>query len=223
MRKLMLFICIAAVIVATLAFSVWTWGSITDECSVLQTIDLGDVRVQIVDDTCKEGLPHTTDARTIRMTASIWGDPKRSDEIMTHERVHLRQKSALADWNKFYADAWGYKCVARAPADIPRELVARLRPNPDTADAPWAIWRDRWIFFPAFTENGTLRDAEVIVWDTEHHRQTQIPDNWRALFCGSGGCPHQYEHPHEISAEWLTARSDAPAAAQLYKWNSAVL
>ena len=211
MRKVL----IVGIIIVLLAISVWAWNY--DECSVIQTISVDGATVQIVDGACKEGLPHTTDARTIRMTADVWGDPRRRAEIMTHERVHLRQKSDLGAWAKFYAGAWGYKCYARPPADIPRELVERLRPNPDTADAPWAVWRDRWVFFPAYSENASLRGAEVIVWDTELHRQVPLPDAWRALFCGRA-CPHQYEHPHEISAEWLTARSDAAASGPLYKW-----
>ena len=117
---------------------------------------------------------------------------------------------------------WEYECLAAAPAGVPVSLAARLRPNPDTADAPWALWRGRWLFFPVSLSEGALRDAEVVVWDVLAGRRVPIPAEWRAEFCeGAGGsrCPQQFEHPHEISAEWLTTRSAvAPAAAKLFAW-----
>ena len=188
-----------------------------DDCSVLQTIDLGGgARVQIVDDACKEGLPHTTDKHTIRMTRGIWESDRR-EEILRHERAHLAQRGSLRDWYDFYKGAWGYTCSASPPSGLPAEYIARLRPNPDTADSPWALWRNRWLFFPAYTAAGTLKDAEVIVWDTEMHRESPIPDAWRSFFCEGDICPHQYEHPHEISAEWITTPIKSKAAKLLEK------
>lgn len=212
-----------AILIAVVAI-VWYCSNLRkyDDCTVLQTIDLSDAVVEIVNDGCKEGLPHTTGPHTIRMTRSVWEGPRRY-EILAHERVHLAQKSrSAAEWRQFYTDAWGYTCLGNPPTEVPAELVARLRPNPDTADSPWAIWRGRWLFFPAFRDDGTLRGAEVIVWDLENHRQIGgPPESWQAAFCGSGRCPHQYEHPHEISAEWLAggrASTTAPAAAKLFAW-----
>lgn len=195
-----------------------------DECSVLQTIDLsGSERIEIVNDVCKEGLPHTTDRHTIRMVRSIW-EGKRRDEVLRHERVHLKQKQNLAEWYEFYRRAWEYECLSAAPPGLSAELKARLRPNPDTADAPWALWRRRWLFFPAFKTSAptSLKDAEVRVWDMETHRLVEIPEEWRSAFCGSLGCPRQYEHPHEIAAEWHTDKvrlfNDAPAAGAFFAW-----
>lgn len=194
-----------------------------DDCTVLQTINLGAARVEIVNDACKEGLPHTTGPHTIRMTREVWDGPRR-DVILAHERIHLAQKCPRrgAAWRDFYARAWDFMCSVDPPRGVPAELVARLRPNPDTSDAPWAVWRRRWLFFPAFGAEGSLRDAEIIVWDLENHRQVNIPDEWRAEFCGDGGmCPNQYEHPHEISAEWLAAPTGSvksSAASKLFAW-----
>ena len=213
-------------LLAVVGFVAWVFRRVVegaDECTVLQTISLPDADVQIVDSACKEGLPHTTGPHTIRMTRSIWDGPRR-EEILTHERVHLAQKSrSAAEWRDFYERAWDYKCFAAPPPGVPVELRARLRPNPDTSDSPWAVWRGRWLFFPAFGDDGSLRDAEVIVWDLENHRQADIPAEWRDAFCGPEGCPHQYEHPHEISAEWLAARAHgttikSPAAVKLFAW-----
>lgn len=219
----------AAAVVVVIAWVYMRVVESYDECTVLQTIPIGDARVEIVDNKCKEGLPHTTGPQTIRMTRGTWDGPRRA-EILTHERVHLAQKQrgGAEAWRDFYEREWGYKCYADPPSGIPADLVARLRPNPDTSDSPWAVWRGRWLFFPAFTTAGSLRDAEVIVWDLENHRQTAIPAEWRDAFCGQdsgseGGCPHQYEHPHEISAEWLAVVGHgqtvtAPAAVKLFAW-----
>ncbi len=208
-------------LIGAVAVAVWLYRQLRarDDCTVLQTIRLNDAEVEIVDDGCKEGLPHTTGPRTIRMTRSLWEGARRA-EILKHERVHLAQKShSAAEWRDFYEHSWEYKCYAAPPPGIPADLVARLRPNPDTSDSPWAVWRRRWLFFPAFGAEGSLRDAEVIVWDLENHRQADIPAEWRDAFCGTEGCPHQYEHPHEISAEWLAAgKSTASAAAKLFTW-----
>jgi hypothetical protein len=188
-------------------------------CAVLQTIHLPDCKIEIVDDDCQEGLPHTTDSKTIRMIRSVWDGPRRN-AILDHERVHLSQKSMRDAWSDFYKSSWGYKCVSTPPSSIPADLITRLRPNPDTSDSPWAIWRDRWVFFPAFSADGTLRGAEILVWDLATKKLVPRPILWEAEFCGTGTCPHQYEHPHEISAEWLAATDDirAPAAAKLFAW-----
>lgn len=217
MNRILLFIISVGVLI-------WIFSRLrnADDCTVLQTIPLDYATIEIVNDQCKEGLPHTTGPRTVRMVRSIWDGPRR-DSVLKHERVHLSQKSHTAEeWRRFYEREWGYTCFQNAPPGVPAELRARLRPNPDTSDSPWAVWRDRWLFFPAFGNDGSLRKAEVIVWDLENHRQVGIPDGWRDAFCARGDCPFQYEHPHEISAEWLTAGSDvvkAPAAAKLFAWN----
>lgn len=191
-----------------------------DDCVVLQTIKLDDIIIEIVDEQCKEGLPHTTGPQVVRMTRNAWNGPRR-DAILRHERVHLAQKGSNAvDWFKFYENMWDYKCTSIPPVDIPAELVAARRPNPDTDNCPWAIWRNRYVFFPAFSSDKTLRGAEVIIWDLVEGRRTSIPESWRAEFCGNGDCPHQYEHPHEISAEWLTENTaKTPAAYKLFAWN----
>ena len=220
----MIALIILFVLLGVFVYIVWRQSHSIAEplfgCTVLQTIPLGDgVRVEIVGTECAEGLPHTTDARTIRMTAADWKGPRR-DHILKHEYVHLSQKSAAKGWEDFYKNEWGYKCLRSPPPDVPRELVAALRPNPDTSVAPWALWRDRWLFFPTFVEDDrSLRGAKVRVWDRAARRLLDAPpDDWRNLFCDRSGCPHQYEHPHEIAAEWIAGGSDAPAARKLFEW-----
>jgi hypothetical protein len=159
------------------------------------------------------------------MTRRVWESDQR-ESILRHEHVHCDQKSDLARWRRFYAKAWGYECQKAPPASLPAKWLPLLRPNPDTADAPWAVWRDRWVFFPVSagkTADGQLklRDARVAIWDLK--TQTMMyepPAEWRTEFCeGPDGsvCPTQYEHPHELAAEFLTTRSsNAPAATKLF-------
>jgi hypothetical protein len=125
--------------------------------------------------------------------------------IMKHERVHLEQKRNPEKWYEYYRRVWDYECSKIPPQGIPQHYIRNLRPNPDTADSPWAIWRGRWVFFPVFDESRTLKSAPVIVWDLKEKRRVNIPDEWKQIFCKDGICPNQYEHPHEISAVLITA------------------
>ena len=183
-----------------------------DDCHVLEKRTLSDGTVlEIVNDACKEGMPHTTTKETVRMTRGVLNSSK-YDEIMTHERVHLDQKTRPAFWRSLVSRIWSYELYKTAPAGVPAE---QIRPNPDTDAAPWAVWRGRYVFFAAFGDDKTLKSAPVRIWDLEERRFTEIPPEWRKQFCGDTDCPHQYEHPYELAAEYITHTSQAPAAAAL--------
>ena len=126
-----------------------TEGFAGNECEVLRRIPTNNGVIEIVNSTCKEGLPHTTDSETIRMTDALWNSP-RKDEILVHERIHLDQKRAPHLWEEFYRDVWNYKISANPPPELPPSIVRNLRPNPDTPDKPWATWRRRYVFFPVY-------------------------------------------------------------------------
>lgn len=174
------------------------------KCKVIYTIQTENGIVKIVNSQCKEGLPHTTDSNTIIMTESIWNSNNK-ETILKHERVHLDQKRNPQKWYEYYKREWDYECYKQPPLGIPNEYINKLRPNPDTTDSPWAIWRNRWVFFPIFNETNTLKNADIIVWDLQTQKRVNIPDEWKNKFCKNGECPNQYEHPHEISAVWITA------------------
>jgi hypothetical protein len=171
-------------------------------------------RLEIVADDCKEGLPHTTTSTTVRMTQSI-ADSSRFHEIMTHERVHLDQKTRPDYWRSLVKRIWAYDLYDTAPRGVPADVVAKLRPNPDTEAAPWAVWRGRYVFFPAYGDDKRLSTAKARIWDLEEGRLTEEPPEWRAQFCFEGTRPHQWEHPYEIAAEYKTHPSQCPAAAAL--------
>ena len=183
-----------------------------NDCAILRSIPTENGIVEIIDETCQEGLSHTTDSETIRMTEASWNS-KRRDEILVHERVHLDQKRYPEAWKDFYHRVWNYETSNNPPSEI---TAAKLRPNPDTSKEPWALWRRRYLFFPIFDdENPTLRHAPVKIWDMFTKSYVDIPAEWKAEFCDEGGCPHQYEHPHELAAELLTNSSQSKAANAL--------
>jgi hypothetical protein len=189
------------------------------DCKVVTTISTPDGLVEIIDPKCKEGLPHTTDKNTIRMTKSIW-DSHRRDEVLVHERIHLSQKQDPEIWAEFYRRYWDYEIFAQPPTSIPQKYIDNLRPNPDTDNAPWAVWRKRYLFFPNYENPAlpTLKNPEILVWDIQEKRVVSVPAEWSALFCVDGICPNQYEHPHELSAEFLTKHNQSVAGKQLAEW-----
>ncbi len=184
-----------------------------DACTVLRRINTEDGVIEIVDSVCKEGLPHTTGPNTIRMTETAYNDP-RQKRTLIHERVHLDQRRRRDEWIQFYKREWDYKVVR----DPPVSALADARPNPDTEDAPYAIWKDRYVFYPAYSANRTLKGAVVRIWDLKTGAFVQVPEAWRAFFCDGNACVHQYEHPHEIAAEYIAEGSAAPAAQKLFAW-----
>lgn len=213
----------AGVLLAALAVGLaWWWAFAPigdDRCVILrrEADAATGATIEIVDATCQEGLPHTTDGRTIRMTEEVWVSERRGS-VLKHERVHLDQKTHPREWEAFYEREWEYTVSERPPPGLPATLSTALRPNPDTAGRPWALWRGRWLFFPEAA--GRLKDAPVRVWDTDHAIETTPPPEWTAFFCGSRGCPHQYEHPHELSAEMITRGDDSDAATRLFTWRN---
>jgi hypothetical protein len=103
---------------------------------------------------------------------------------------------------KFYKE-WNYTLHNKPPAEYPDANT--VRGNPDT-DPPFACWAGRYWFFPLYsnTVTPTLKYAETEVWDAHTHRTIDPPEQWRAFFCQEGKCPHQWEHPAEIAAEYWT-------------------
>ncbi len=199
-------------------YMVINFFTISDDCTVLRTIETEDGTIEVVNPTCKEGLPHTSGPNTIRMTAAALSEP-RAPSTLVHERVHLDQKRSSKAWYDFYKHTWGYTLLKTPPPGLPYKYQYDLRPNPDTADAPWAVWQERYVFFPNYGPKRTLKDAEVKVWDLQDKQIVDVPPAWRSAFCsGNGKCPHQYEHPHEIAAEYITEKLVTPASAKLFAW-----
>lgn len=188
-----------------------------DECTVIRTIPTDNGIIEVVNPTCKEGLPHTTGPNTIRMTEAALHDP-RAASTLVHERVHLDQKRNRSSWYEFYKNAWEYTLHTKPPPGLPYKYQYDLRPNPDTSDAPWAIWKGQYLFFPNYGPQRTLKEAVVKVYDLKEHKLIEPPREWRAAFCSGDTCPHQFEHPHELAAEYIALKMKTPASIKLFNW-----
>lgn len=188
-----------------------------NSCHVLKTIEdmkLDDCQIEIVEATCESGLPHTSNAHTIRMTENVWSSATR-DTTLKHERVHILQRRCPGIWARFYREKWGYELHTSPPSSFPVKEMERIRSNPDTAAVAWAVWQNRYWIVPLYKnhEYPTLLGVSIQIWDAQQHMWVkEMPEEWRYFFCGDGKCPHQWEHPHEISAElWTADAFDTPA------------
>jgi len=201
----MKFVLLAVLFILILAYMLYS----KSDCAVLERIPYKDgTTITIVNDSCSEGLPHTTNAHTIIMPLGAWNSTRR-EETLRHELVHIRQRRDSALWFEFYRTEWNYEPIA-----LPPELVSiQIRPNPDTADKPYMLWRNKWLFLPIYREDHSLKNAIVRVYDIHERRFTEVPPEWTAFFLPR---LHQIEHPHEISAELLTSRRICDASSKLY-------
>ena len=196
-----------------------------NHCGVLEVIkdtELENAVIELVDESCEDGLPHTVDADRIRMTNTVWNGDRRED-ILRHERIHLLQRRDPLAWRQFYKEKWGYTDFTRtAPPGVGdgQHGGVVVRSNPDTDDSPWACWGNRYWFVPVYRDlkNPKIRDTETRVWDARLGLWSDPPREWVSFFCEEGRCPHQLEHPHEISAEVLSDTKEpwkTPAARLL--------
>jgi len=191
------------------------------QCTLLdskQDDKLPNVTIDIVDESCEDGLPHTVGPNRIRMTQSVWNGDSR-EQILAHERIHLFQKRNQAAWRQFYTEKWGYTHFEReAPPDAPEGTADTVRSNPDTSDSAWVCWQNRFWFVPVYRNpaNPKIKETETRVWDNRLKAWTSLPPEWRAFFCEDHRCPNQLEHPHEISAEIASDPQSWKTPASLY-------
>jgi hypothetical protein len=169
--------------------------------------ELPNMQIQLVNSSCESGLPHTSDANTIRLSESVWSSANR-ESTLKHERIHILQRRFPEAWNRFYREKWGYELFTEPPASFPVADLQRVRSNPDTAIKPWAVWQNRYWIAPLYKDvtAPTLLGVNIHIWDSqEMNWVSKMPEEWRTFFCGDGKCPHQWEHPHEIAAELWTS------------------
>lgn len=155
-----------------------------------------------VPNSCEQGLPHTRGSDVIAIPLNY---PKeRLPPLLDHERVHLLQRMMPDSWAKFYRIKWRYTIYNSAPFGMPEKMIQLKRGNPDTSDAPYACWRSRWWSVPTYISdsNLSLKNAVIKWWDQETGTISEsAPDEWVVFF---GTHIHQCEHPHELSAEYLS-------------------
>ncbi len=198
-----------------------------NRCTVLDSFpdpELADAVIEIVDSSCESGLPHTIGENRIIIPESAWNSSEeRRQSILRHERIHLQQRRAATAWEAFYKREWEYTLHTEPPTGIAGPVDVRA--NPDTWPSRWACWRDRYWFIPEYAEGAPpqLSAARTRVWDAREKRWLTdgFPYAWRIQFCTEQGrCPHQSEHPAEISAEYITdiANWTTPAAMSLRRF-----
>jgi hypothetical protein len=151
--------------------------------------------------TCEQGLPHT---RGIDVIAIPEDYPQENlPPLLDHEHVHILQRLMPDSWAKFYQLKWFYRIYSQPPVGMPKELIKLRRANPDTADEPYCCWKSRWWPVAVYKSEDSLSlsTAPVKWWDQDTGDiSLKAPEQWTAFF----GKVHQSEHPHEISAEYLS-------------------
>ena len=165
---------------------------------------LGEISTWIwmVPATCEQGLPHTRGIDVIALPVDL---PKpHVARILAHEKIHLLQRMYGPSWKRFYRQKWNYEIYSEPPVGMPPDLITRRRGNPDTTDEPWCCWNRVWWPVAVYKEPlaPTLKDTVIQWWNSETGTiQVNAPDNWLEFF---GRGIHQNEHPHEITAEFLS-------------------
>jgi hypothetical protein len=155
-----------------------------------------------MNDTCENGLPHTRDFNIIAIPEKY--SKTISPMTIEHEKIHLHQRHVPDDWKKFYKIYWDYEIFQEPPKTMPKELIEMKRANPDTNDAPFACWKNKWWSIPVYKSSNDLKFINCIVkwWNQETNEIFTDPPNDWILFFGSNVL--QTEHPHEISAIYIS-------------------
>jgi hypothetical protein len=176
------------------------------DCKPIATIHRNMGRLSpliwIVPDSCEQGLPHTRSVDVIAIPKSY---PKeRLASTLEHELIHLYQRIMPDSWSKFYKLKWHYEIYNEPPVGMPVELTKMIRANPDTASAPWCCWMNIYWPVPVYISksNLSLSKAPIKWWNQSNNTISDTaPEEWKHFF---GYEINQNEHPHEISAEFLS-------------------
>ena len=161
-----------------------------------------DSWIWIMDKSCENGLPHTRGSDIIALPENL--GINQINRTIEHEKIHLHQKRNPDAWKKFYKEYWDYEIYKLPPLLMPLELIEMKRANPDTNDAPYACWKNKWWSIPIYKSYDDLKFMNCIIkwWNQETNEiLNDPPDEWNKIF---GYHVSQTEHPHEISAEYIT-------------------
>jgi len=158
--------------------------------------------IWIMPKSCEQGLPHTRANDVIAIPENL--PESRFADILAHEKIHLLQRRMPESWARFYRIKWDYDLYNAPPIGVPDDLKTLIRANPDTNIEPWCCWRKRWWPVPIYkdTTKLSLSGAGVKWWDQQNNTvSSKPPEAWTKFF---GADIHQAEHPHEITAEYLS-------------------
>lgn len=158
--------------------------------------------VWIMPRSCEDSLPHTRGIDVVALPSDM--NESRYDHIMAHEKIHLLQRMYPDSWKRFYRLLWDYEIYSEPPSGMDKTLIEMKRGNPDTSAEPWCCWKKQWWPVPVYVsrDKPSIRNTKIRWWNqSTMQTQDSPPDEWMVFF---GQQIHQSEHPHEITAEFLS-------------------
>jgi hypothetical protein len=167
------------------------------------------IPIIMMDATADGGMPHTR-PHVICVSESTRG--KVDNKTLLHELIHLhqRQPSNIVKWYAVYKDAFDMEPWF---GELPDELEAQRRVNPDTIMCPNWIWKGKWVAVPVYLNkyNPVLNEIRVYFYDVHESKwQSYPPIEWVNYFGMMDDS--LYEHPHEMAAYWLSDESRSPSS-----------
>ena len=169
---------------------------------------LANSRMIILHPTADNGFPHTRPGGLVCIPTGVMN--KSTDAVkntLIHEAIHLHQRNYEHSWDLFCRrEGW-------TPVDdteIPEELQASVRLNPDTLASPFWSWQDYFVPLPLFVPKPQLGlgDIRVKWFDLRNRAIFADPP---PSFLNRFGDISQPEHPYEIYAvEFSDAGLDSP-------------
>jgi hypothetical protein len=157
---------------------------------------IAPVNIVVLNNTADNGYPHTRP--NIICIAQHNIDSHTLESILIHESVHMLQRRYPKIWDSIYENVLNMKTTNE---QIPHELAAYVRYNPDTIYTPNYIWNDKWIPVPVYLrkDNPQLGDIRVNFYNvTTQKWQAYPPIEWTKFFGEMNNS--EQEHPHETAA-----------------------
>lgn len=167
----------------------------------IEQMNNNSIYIHYMPNSCEAGMPHTKANNIIAIP--IDHKPSHMKDTLTHEKVHIDQKLYPLKWHLFYKKYWNYELYEYAPISFPKKLLLTRRSNPDTNNFPFARWNNEWWMVPIYKNicNPTINEYAVKWYNEKTQIVTDdIPNEWKLFF----GDVTQFEHPNEISAEYIT-------------------
>ena len=168
-----------------------------------------DIPIVLLDPASDSGLPHTRGGQGSTGVICLphffaW---KPNPTTMLHELIHISQKQNPEKWWAWYKNTWNFTKL-EDETRIPEKWRSIVRRNPDTLDAPFVVWQDRYVPLAVFTSPtpSDIRETARGFYDLQRSVWTwEEPPGWIRMF-GQG---FNDEHPHEIAAHWIDGSGGA--------------